>query len=200
MPRKKSVRLCAKQFRDEAAKLLGFCEKAEEHLPAAHVSLVYDAAVIRLYASFEEMILGALTGAINNNTSHISATTGVQFPKHLTDEVCEYIITGGGYFDFRGRDGLIRRIKKHVPNHHYLLSAIKDDGHKESLDHLCALRNYAAHGSNISKQAALKSVGQKRIRSAGSWLKVKEKGKSRFHEIASNLAELSKTIEEGAPY
>ena len=200
MPKKTSVKLRAEQFKQEARTLLEFCEEAEQHLSAAHVSLVYDAAVIRLYASFEQMILGTLTGAINNNTSHVSNTTGVQFPKHLTDEVCEYIITGGGYFDFQGRDGLIRRIKRHVPDNHYLLTAIKDDRHKESLNQLCALRNYAAHGSKISRKKALDSVGKKKMKSAGTWLKAKERGKSRFEEIAGNLAELSNTIEESAPY
>ncbi len=196
MPKKKSVRLCAKQFRDEETKLLAFCESAEEHLSAAHVSLIYDAAVIRLYANFERMILGMLTGAINNDTAHISAKTNVQFPQHLTDEVCEYIITGGSYFDFRGRSGLINKIKEYVPDDHYLVRAIKDQAHRESLDQLYALRNYAAHGSKVSKKAALKSVGQTKMGTAGSWLKVQ----GRFDKLASNLSELSARIEADAPY
>ena len=51
--------------------------------------LAYDGAVIKLYAAFERMIMGALTGAINNDTYQLSVSTSVQFPKHLTDEVCE---------------------------------------------------------------------------------------------------------------
>ena len=104
MPKKNSVRLCAQDFKRDAIELLQFCTSAEKALTAAHVSLVYDGAVIRLYAAFERMMIGALTGAINNDTSQLSTTANVQFPKHLTDEVCEYIIIGGGFFNFKGRD------------------------------------------------------------------------------------------------
>jgi len=48
---------------------------------------LHEYAVIRLYREFESLILQGLVGAINNDTSTLSATSGVQFPKHLTDEV-----------------------------------------------------------------------------------------------------------------
>ena len=60
---------------------------------------------------FEQLMLFAIVCAINNDTKTISDSTGVEFPKHLTDEVCEYLVLGGRYFDFKGRDGLIR-VKK----------------------------------------------------------------------------------------
>ena len=196
MPKKKSVRLCAQEFRRDAKKLIKFCRSAEKRLSDAHVSLAYDGAIINLYAAFERMMIGALTGAINNNTSQLSATAGVEFPKHLTDEVCEYIIIGNGYFNFRGRDGLIGEIKRYVPDSHYLVQTVKDSKYRTSLNRLCALRNYAAHHSKASKKNALKSIGQKRMGSAGSWLK----RQSRFQELVSSLVKLSKEIEEGAPY
>ena len=196
MPKKKSVRRCAQEFRRDARKLLKFCEVAEKRLSDAHVSLVYDGAVINLYAAFERMMIEALAGAINNNTSQLSATTGVQFPEHLRDEVCEYIIIGNGYFNFRGRGGLISEIKKYVPDSHYLVRAVKESEYKNPLDRLCALRNYAAHSSKASKRNALKSIDQEKMGSAGSWLKRQR----RFQEIVSSLEKLSKEIEEGAPY
>ena len=165
-------------------------------LSDAHVSLIYDGAIINLYAAFEGMMIGALIGAINNDTSQLSASTNVKFPEHLTDEVCEYIIIGNGYFNFRGRDGLIGEIKNYVSDSHYLVQAIKKPVYRTSLDRLCALRNYAAHHSKASKKSALKSVGQKRMGSAGSWLK----RQSRFEEIMFDLIKLSKEIEKGAPY
>ena len=196
MPKKKSVRLCAQEFRRDAKKLLKFCRVAEKRLSDAHVSLVYDGAVINLYAVFERMMIGALTGAINNDTSQLSATTSVQFPAHLTDEVCEYIITGNGYFNFRGRDGLIGEIRKYVPVGHYLVRALKEPKYRTSLDRLCALRNYAAHYSKASKKTALKSIDQEKMGSAGSWLK----RQSRFRDIVLSLEQLSKDIEKDAPY
>ena len=81
MPKKKSVRLCAEEFERDANNLLAFCKSAEKSLADAHVSLVYDGAVIKLYAAFERMMIGALTGAINNDTAQLSTTANVQFPK-----------------------------------------------------------------------------------------------------------------------
>lgn len=196
MPKKKSVRLCVQEFKRDAKKLTEFCSVSRKHLSDAHVSLVYDGAVINLYAAFERMMIGALTGAINNNTSQLSATTNIQFPAHLTDEVCEYIIIGNGYFNFRGRDGLIREIKQYVPNNHYLVEVVKRPAYAISLNRLCALRNYAAHHSKASKKNALVSISQKKMGSAGSWLKTQ----SRFEEIVSSLVKLSEDIEIRAPF
>ena len=82
MPKKKSVQRCAQEFRRDATELLGFCESGELALSTAHVSLIYDGAVIKLYAAFERMMIGALIGAINNDTSQLSATTSVRFASY----------------------------------------------------------------------------------------------------------------------
>ena len=196
MPKKKSVKLCTQRFREDQEDLLHFCTESEKVLNDRHISLVYDTAIIKLYAAFECMILHALTGAINNNTSVLNETTFIEFPKHLTDEVCEYIITGSGYFDFRGRDGLIREIRKYVPRDHYLVEAIKEKAYGKSLNQLFALRNLAAHESRVSKRAALQSIGQQRVKSAGSWLKLQ----NRLQGIVDDLSDLSRRIEHDAPY
>ena len=196
MPKKKTVQRCTQEFRRDARKLIKFCSAAEGRLSDAHVSVVYDGAVINLYAAFQRMMIGTLTGAINNDTTQLSATTSVQFPGHLTDEVCEYIVIGRGYFNFRGRDELIGEIRKYILGDHYLAQAVKEPQYKTSLDRLCALRNHAAHNSKPSKMNALKSIDQKRMGSAGSWLK----RQSRFSEMVLGPVKLSKEIAEGARY
>ena len=197
MPRKKSVPLCAQQFRKDQGDILRFCAQSEKRLRRdRHITLVYDAAIIKIHAAFERMILGALVGAINNDTSMLSNTTQIDFPKHLTDEVCEYIITGGGYFDFKRRDGLIREIRKYVPEGHYLLKAVRKAAYRESLERLCSLRNFAAHESPASKKQVLKDINQERVGAAGSWLK----RQNRLQAIANDLSALSKEIEANAPH
>lgn len=161
-----------------------------------HKSWSHDYAVIRLYREFEQMMLAGIVGAINNDSTTISEVTGVDFPKHLTDEVCEYLVLGSGYFDFKGRDGLIKNLKKYVPDTHYLVTIVKKPKYKDTLEKLSALRNYAAHESHQSKRAVLSAIGQKRIGSAGSWLKVQ----GRFPAIASKLKELAQDVHDSAPY
>jgi len=110
----------------------------------------------------------ALVGAINNDTSTISETTGHDFPDHLKEEVCQFLVVGTGYFDFSGRSGLIGTLKNYVPNDHYLVKIVKKKKYLDPLKKLSALRNHAAHSSDKSKQKALQAIGQQRMGTSGS--------------------------------
>jgi cupin superfamily acireductone dioxygenase involved in methionine salvage len=196
MPRKKSIKKSAVGFRRRADEIAAFLTDAAQKLTAQQASWAYEYGILRLYREFEALMLDALVGAINNDTTTIAETTGTRFPKHLTDEVCKYLIVGDGYFDFKGRDGLIQTLSKYVPEGHYLVTAVKKDRYKEALERLSALRNLAAHNSAVAKARAKKAVGQQRMPDAGSWLKKK----SRLMTIVNRLKELADEIEAGAPY
>ena len=97
--RKKSAKKAAKDFVSKADEIEKFIDSINlSRLSTKHVTWAHEYAIIRLYREFEDMILNSLIAAINKNTSELSNTTGISFPKHLTDEVCEYIIVGDGYF------------------------------------------------------------------------------------------------------
>ena len=196
MPKKKSVRKSADNFKQEIDEILDFLATTSRGQTKRHVSWLYDYGIIRLYSAFEEFTLECLIGAINNDTSVLSKRTGYEFPKHLTDEVCRYLIICDGYFDFHGRDGLIKTLKKYVPSSHYLVITIKNDKYKDTLNQLSALRNFAAHRSQKSKNTALKEIGGKRISTSGAWLK----RNNRFLSIAKKLKELADEIGDSAPY
>jgi len=193
--RKRSIKRSAQTFKGRVDDILGVVSARIAGASDEHVSWIHDYAVIRLYREFESLVLDALVGAVNNDTSTLSLRTSVQFPKHLTDEVCEYVITGGGYFDFKGRDGLIKTLKRYVPEAHYLVSIVKKSKYKAALEQLSSLRNFAAHDSDQSKRAALTATGQQRIGSAGAWLK----RQGRLGTIASRLKELADEIDAAAP-
>jgi hypothetical protein len=193
--RKKSVKKASDAFVEELEQIDGFLGEIEG-LSDRSVSWTYDYAVIRLYRAFEDFILSCLIAAINNDTSQISASTDVKFPKHLSDEVCEYIIVGGGYFDFKGRDGLIKTVKDYVVSDHYLLVTIKNKKYKEALERLSALRNFAAHDSRSSKKRALEAINADKISSCGAWLKKQ----GRFPTLTDKLEELAREIADAAPF
>ena len=104
MPRKKSLKISAQKFMDAGVEIEEFLPDACDGLSKKQQSWCYEYAVIRLYRNFENLMLECLVGALNNDTGTLTEKTGFKFPDHLTDEVCEYIVTGDGYFDFRGRD------------------------------------------------------------------------------------------------
>jgi hypothetical protein len=146
---------------------------------------------------FDTLMLTALVVAINNNTAGtVSATSGIAFPKHLSDEVCEFLIVGTGYFDFKGRAGLIRELQRFVPPTHYLIPIVKRPAYRNALDRLIALRNFAAHGSRVARKNAMAAVGVQRMATAGAWLK----GRGRLQGIVDPLKLLADEIERAAPY
>jgi hypothetical protein len=193
--RKKSVKLAAKQFSQQAEQINEYFEKTSG-LEAEWHSWCTDYAVIRLYSEFEILMLSALVGAINNDTATLSETAGFDFPAHLSQDVCTYLIVGKGYFDFKGRDGLIRIVRQYVPETHYLVGILKDPNFRESLEQLSALRDFGAHRSTKAKKAAIKAIGGERIGSAGSWLNKQ----GRFGTLCEALKKLAHAIERKAPY
>jgi hypothetical protein len=197
MARKKSGRRAAQTFTTQADDVLAFAAAVcASGLSKEHVSWAHDLAIIRLYRDFENLMLTALVVAINNDTKTISSRTGLAFPKHLSDEVCEYLIVGTRYFDFKGREGLIREIQKFVPPAHYLVPILKKQIYRVPLDRMCALRNFAAHGSSVARKSAMSAVGVRRMSSAGAWLK----GKGRLAAIVDPLKALAAEIEAAAPF
>ncbi len=197
MARKKSVRLAASLFIAEMERIGKFVDSASFSTSADEfTSWIYECAVIKANVSFERLILSALVGAINNDTSVLGSVLGIELPRHLTDEVCRYLIVGNRYFDFRGRDGLISRLREYLPEDHYLVRACKSREHKRSLELLFTLRNLSAHESSVAKKAALKATERQRIASAGSWLKTQ----GRLEAILDDLVKLAREIESRAPY
>ena len=99
MPRKKSAKKSAQEFKAAIKEIAEFSEEVfEKRVSAKHESWCYDLLILRLYREFERLMLNCIVAAINNDTSHLSKKKGFDFPKHLTDEVCEYIVVGDGYF------------------------------------------------------------------------------------------------------
>ena len=103
-------------------------------------------------------MLNVLVALLNADPTHFSSRTGTLFPKHMNTSVCQHLVTGGGYFDFRGRDGLLREVQKIVPKTHWLYVELKKPSHRPTLNKLVGLRNYAAHGSEQSKQAVKEAI------------------------------------------
>jgi hypothetical protein len=191
MARKKSVKLAAKRFRGNVQEITNFFQQTSG-LPATHHIWCTEYAIIRLYREFEIMMLSTLVGAINNDNATLSQTLGFNFPKHMSEDVCTYLIIGTGYFDFKGRDGLIQIVKSFVPDTHYLSNILKSPQYKDSLEKLSALRNFATHDSNKAKKSATKATQSERFGSVGTWLKREE----RFEILCDNLTKLAHDIEK----
>ena len=191
--RKKDPKKVAEDFVSSVDEIREFVNIAG--LSQKHVTWVHEYAIIRLYREFEAMILNCLIAAINRDASELSKKKRIDFPKHLNVGVCEYIIVGDGYFNFRGRDGLRDELKKFVQNDHYLVNIVSNSNYIASLNRLSAFRNFAAHDSKRSKKAALKAASgndqyRQRMPPPGVWLKTQ----GRFDELCDKLEQLANEI------
>lgn len=202
MPRKTSGKTVVQVFGEKLDRLDEYIDEIERSgLGDQAKTWAYEAALLKLYVAFEKLMLRYLVTCINNDSATtISARTGIPFPKHLPDPVCEYLIIGDGYFNFRGFDGLIDVLGRYLPKKpdHWLIKTVKDAKVKDVVDQLVALRNYAAHESEKSKASAKKAAKQSHMTTAGSWLKV-SKGR-RFKRMTTDLRALAAALEERAPY
>lgn len=197
MPRKKSVKRAAQSFCSDLRQIRSQIGRIRANgLAERDLSWVYEYAIIRLHSSFERLITEAIVGAVNNDMSTLAERTGVHFPKHLTDEVCEFLVTGGKFLDFKGRNGLIQAVKEYVPDSHYLVRVVKNREFERALDHLSALRNFAAHRSKVAKRAVIKALGISKLSSSGDWLR----RQNRFEDLANKIERMAESIETAAPY
>jgi len=196
--KKKSLKLAAKTFVENVDKIAEFTQRCVGAVSITKEDKIwcYDLAIIRLYREFEELILSCLVAMINNDAATFSEVKQRTFPKHLNVEVCEYLICGDGYFDFAGREGLLKQVSRVVPDQHWLRTIVRDTAYTDSLNQLSALRNFAAHDSAVSKKSALKATGSKKMSSSGSWLQKD----GRFDTICECLKKMSQKIEAGAAY
>ena len=197
MPRKISVKRASLSFIKEVEAIERFLDvPAISSLAAENKAWCYDYAIIRLYQGSEELMLKTIIAAINISPATISNVTGVLFPRHLSQNVCRYLVVGNGYFDFKGRNGLIAKLCQYLPKDHPLVRSVKDERLKQSLERLSSLRNLAAHNSVQAKRAALKATGQRRLKSSGHWL-LKHR---RFFKIANDMKVFGSDLWRSAPY
>ncbi|MEA4898474.1 MAG: hypothetical protein VB115_09535 [Christensenellaceae bacterium] len=154
------------------------------------LSYGYENAVIMLYKSFERFVLRTMIACLNRDHSHCECKYSIKLGKHINDDVCEFLITKGGFFDFKGRSGLNKVLNDIIGTNHNIAKVFKSTAYKSTIDQLCAIRNYAAHNSAQSKQAAMETLGLRRISSAGSCLKTQH----RFESLTISLTSLADTI------
>ena len=197
MPRKISVKRASFKFHKQVEAIEQFVHIVDNcGLSSEHRAWCYDHAIIRMYRNFEELMLTTITAAININPATISHASGIRFPKHLSQGVCRYLVVGRGFFDFRGRDGLIKKLRTYIPEAHPLVRIVGSRGFKQSLERLSALRNFAAHDSIQAKRSALTASGQRRLKSAGHWL-LKNK---RFSKLTQDMKLIAIALNASAPY
>ena len=196
--KKKSLRKPAENFIAECDKIIDFVDAASDgqNVSEVHKSWVYDYAIIRLYREFEQMLLECMVAGLNQDNTHLSEAKRLNLPKHLTDELCEYLIRGDQFFDFKGRKDIRNKFRKFLGDEHFLVHMFASNAYDADLRKLIALRHFAAHDSAQAKENALRACGLRRMGSSGSYLKKQ----GRLESLVANLKVMAGDIAQNAPY
>ena len=158
------------------------------------VSGIYSCPVIEVYGEFEEVISSRLSAPVNHDMSSLGRKKNVKLPENLSGFPCEYLVLGEHYFDFNGKDSLIRSI---LNDGTILLNLIQKNMYKDQFTILCNMRNHAAHSSEKSRKAALSASGR-----TSSWPKAITRGSqiTRFSYPVKSLKILVSNVEVQARY
>lgn len=126
-----------------------------EPLSDPEKSEVYESFVLKICATWETFVEDLLALCLSMDTSQYAEYIGTKCPKRPSKELCETLISGYGYFDFKNVDGL-KRISKNILVMTYdPFSKIPREESKK-IDRFFLIRNYVAHRSRVAKRSLSK--------------------------------------------
>lgn len=113
---------------------------------------VAESILLRLTANWERFVDEHLIDCVNVDHSQLNDFLGVTIPRHPSRSVCEAVLFGGRYRDFRSFGDLKGFTKKVLPKRSNPFLAISS-GHALKMDEAFKIRNYLAHYSAASRRA-----------------------------------------------
>lgn len=113
---------------------------------------IAESVLLRLCAYWEWFVDEQLADCINVDHSKLSQYFGVSLPNNPSKGLCEALLIGGRYLDFRSFGDLKGHSKKILPDKSNPFLAITKNRAKR-LDEAYLIRNYLAHYSSLAKRS-----------------------------------------------
>ncbi|MBL4793429.1 MAG: hypothetical protein JKY97_10915, partial [Citromicrobium sp.] len=119
-----------------------------------------ESVLLRLLANWERFVDEQLVDCLNIDHSRLSEYLGVSIPAHPSKNICEAILFGGTYRDFRGFGDLKGFSKKILPEASNPFLVVHSS-RTSAIDEMYKLRNYLAHYSSAAKRALKRMYEEK---------------------------------------
>jgi hypothetical protein len=111
-----------------------------------------ESVLLRVCAHWERFVDEHLVDCVNVDHSQLDEFLGVSIPRHPSRNVCQAVLFGGGYRDFRSFGDLKGFAKKVLPDaSNPFLEVTTTDTRK--IDEVFKIRNYLAHYSAAARRA-----------------------------------------------
>ncbi len=111
-----------------------------------------ESVLLRLCAIWERFVDEHLVDCVNVDHSKLNEYLGVPIPRNPTRNLCEALLIGANYLDFRGFGQLKGYSKKILPDASNPFLAV-GSSRINKLDETFKLRNYLAHYSSASRRS-----------------------------------------------
>ena len=143
-------------FDDAVARYRAFIDKiinAQRVISTAQEKRdVAESVLLRLCANWEHFVDEHLADCVNRDSSKLPEFFSVTMPKHASRDLCQALIFGEGYRDFRTFGQLKGFTKKLLPDGSNPFLAITSTN-SDRIDEAYKIRNYLAHYSAKARRA-----------------------------------------------
>jgi hypothetical protein len=163
-----------------------------------------EAFVLRIAAIWEVLVESLLIDCLNRDSSSLGKHLDLPLDKNLKRPVCEAIVSGLRYFDFRNVNSLKKETKNIlVPRHNPFLAIPKDAERK--IDESFVIRNYLAHYSSMAKRSVMRvyrdGYGMQNFREPGHFLYASrgKRGQIRLGDYVDAFLEAAAEMRKACP-
>lgn len=111
-----------------------------------------ESVLLRLCANWERFVDEHLVDCVNVDYSKLGEFFGVPIPRNPSHSLCQALIIGSGYLDFRSFGDLKGFTRKVLPDASNPFLAVSQ-AHSNKIDESFKLRNYLAHYSSVARRS-----------------------------------------------
>ncbi len=114
-----------------------------------------ESTLLRICAHWERFVDGHLVDCVNRDHTKLSAFFEARIPDNPSKDLCQALIIGEGYTDFKSINDLRRFSRRILPNESNPFLAISRR-HADKLDEVYVIRNYLSHYSTKSRRSLMR--------------------------------------------
>ena len=145
-------KICESLPKPQRHKIVGLLTTICEPLSDLGKGEIYESFVLKICVTWETFIEDLLALCLSKDVSQYSEYMDTKFPKRPSKELCETLISGYRYFDFKNVDGL-KGISKNILVPAYNPFSKIPTNESKKIDEFFQIRNYVAHRSRVAKRS-----------------------------------------------
>lgn len=117
---------------------------------------IIESLVVRICAIWESFVEDEMIDCLNIDCSKCKEELQLKLPKHMSKDLCEAILVGTGYMNFRNVDDIRRLAKQTLPDNVNPFKLIRANPTAKRINEFYTMRNYLSHYSSKSRRALQK--------------------------------------------